>query len=450
MNTFTAQPPTSGPPVRPVKKGPWMSRPIQALKDQYVQAWLYFLLIVSIVVAWWFPLRVLYNRYRFTPVVSEIQRDAESFVALTYAGVSDRTNEVSPAQFDEHLKALRDRGYIPIGLTDVQGLLYHNRPLPRRAVLVTFEQSRKSSYFETRDILRRRRWNAVMFLWTKPISDEEPSSLRWPYVKDMAYSGTWEIGAESDNGFIQVPADAKGRTGNFMTTPMWLTEGQRYETPVEYESRLSGDLAANFNMIFKETGHKPIAYAFPYGDFGQYDSRAVLTRRINLDLVGQRYALGFVSGDMALNTRFSDPRRLNRLLVQPSWSGAELAAMLEHTWPIITGFENVTALGNETAWITDWGRSAFGTNGILLRSTPTTTGAKMWLAGSNLCRDFQMRLRFMPIDGQFGVFLRATPDEESYLYIGLEAGNAWLRQKFQSLEPFTLASARATVRAGEV
>ncbi len=449
MNIFTAVPPAPRPPVRPAKKDHWMSRPIQALKDQYVQAWLYFLLIVSIVVAWWFPIRVLYQRYRYTPIVSQIQRDAESFVALTYTGISDRTNEVSPAQFDEHLKALHDHGYVPIGLTDVQGLLYQGKPLPRRAVLVTFEQARKSSYFETRDILRRRRWKAVMFLWTKPISDEEPSSLRWPYVKDMAYSANWEIGAESDNGFVQVPSDAKGHKGNFMTTPMWIAEGQRYETAAEYERRLSADLKANFDLIVKEIGRKPIAYAFPYGDFGQYDSRAVLTRRLNLDLVGQRYALGFVSGNMALNTRFGDPRRLNRLLVQPSWSGDELVAKLEHTWPIVTGFENVAVLGNETAWITDWGRSAFGTNGILLRSTPTTTGAKMWLAGSNLCRDFQTRLRFMPIEGQFGVFLRATPDEESYLYIGMEAGNAWLRQKFPGLEPFTLASARAAVRPNE-
>ena len=160
MNIFTAVPPAPRPPVRPAKKDHWMSRPIQALKDQYVQAWLYFLLIVSIVVAWWFPIRVLYQRYRYTPIVSQIQRDAESFVALTYTGISDRTNEVSPAQFDEHLKALHDHGYVPIGLTDVQGLLYQGKPLPRRAVLVTFEQARKSSYFETRDILRRRRWKA--------------------------------------------------------------------------------------------------------------------------------------------------------------------------------------------------------------------------------------------------------------------------------------------------
>ncbi|MEI7437967.1 MAG: hypothetical protein WCL16_14270, partial [bacterium] len=109
-----------------------------------------------------------------------------------------------------------------------------------------------------------------------------------------------------------------------------------------------------------------------------------------------------------------------------------------------------TALGSETAWITDWGRSSFGTNGILLRSMPATTGAKMWLAGSNLCRDFQARLRFVPIRGQFGVFLRATPDEESYIYIGLEGGNAWLRQKCPGLEPFALASSRVTVRPKEV
>jgi len=85
--------------------------------------------------------------------------------------------------------------------------------------------------------------------------------------------------------------------------------------------------------IARGVGVQPAAYAFPFGDFGQYQHRAIMTRPINLGLVEQRYRLAFLLGNLALNTREGDPRRLNRLLVRPGWSGLDLVDRLERAWP---------------------------------------------------------------------------------------------------------------------
>jgi len=109
-----------------------------------------------------------------------------------------------------------------------------------------------------------------------------------------------------------------------MTSPIWIASEQRYESLEEFQQRLRSDHEQCLAQIKDNLGVKPLAYAFPYGNFGQFQHRAIVTRPINLSLVSERYRLAFIFGNLALNTRNSDPHRLNRLHVQAGWSGREL------------------------------------------------------------------------------------------------------------------------------
>lgn len=419
-------------------------RTVHPVRVSYTQSWLLFLFLICFLIAWWFPLKLFLQRMSAMRAGDGGARESRAFVTLAYEGVSDLPGEISRQRFREHVQAFRRNGYTPISMSDVRQLLREGRPLPRKAMLLTFDHARKTSFFETRSLLRRLGWKAVMFIWTKPVLDRDPANLRWPYIKEMARSYIWEIGAQGDNGFASIPADSAGRKGNFMTTPMWLAGARRYETLDEFKRRLADDHERCISLIEANTGRKPPAYAYPYGDFGQFDERATLVRRVNLDLVGRYYDLGFISGNKALNTSFSDPRRLNRLLVDSKWSVEELLERLEKSWPAQNGYTNWSAVATASAWIVDWGQAAFSNDLIVLSAPPPVTGAKAWLAGSDLCRDLSARLVFRLHGGQLGVYLRASPDEESYVYFGIDMqGNVWVRQKFVGLEPFTLASAQA-------
>ena len=414
------------------------------------QAWLIFLALVLLVMALWTPVKGLISRRLYQPTSPAGPIDATAFVSIAYEGVSERVNEVSPAQFDAQLKLLRENGYVPIGLQEVRAFYYEGKPLPRKAILTTFEQSRKSSYFDTRQVLRQNRWKAVMFVWTKPIRDEDPSALRWPYIRDMILSKTWEVGGESEDGFRQIPASPQGRRGNFMSTPKWIVPEHRYETPEEFGSRLESDVKSNYEEIMRQTGVKPLAYAFPYGDFGQYDSRALLTRRLNLDLVGKYFDLGFLQGPMALNTAHSDARHLNRLLVDPRWSPEELLARLERSWPVRREFREFSKT-LDTAWVKEWGLCESASNRLELMAGTNTTGGKIWLAGSDLLQNYQTRIVFRLDEGQFACYLRAEPDGESHITVGVDrAGHAWIRQKFTGMDAFTLATANVSVPSNGV
>jgi hypothetical protein len=69
-------------------------------------------------------------------------------------------------------------------------------------------------------MLRKAGWNAVMFLWTKPIIERDSAALLWPYLRSMIRSGT--VGTRRAEP-RRVPADPHKRAaeGNFMTSPLW-------------------------------------------------------------------------------------------------------------------------------------------------------------------------------------------------------------------------------------
>ncbi|MDD5677386.1 MAG: polysaccharide deacetylase family protein [Kiritimatiellae bacterium] len=408
---------------------------IQSRKVKYTTAWMYFGLILCLCIAWWFPVKMMLQHMVYPAVKPETKRNAQVFAALAYSGVSGKTNEVSPARFREHLKALIRHGYVPLTLSDIRQFYTESKPLPAKGVLLTFDHGRKTSYFECHSTISKAGWNAVMFLWLRPIEQNDEFVLRWPYLENMVRSKTWEIGAQSYDGFARIAATADGRLGNFMTTAQWLTGEQRFESIDEFQARLAADHQRCIDGIKAGVGVTPIAYAYPYGDFGQYQSRALVTRSVNAALVRKYYGLGFTAGNFAINTRYSDSQRLNRLNVSPEWTGEELVKFLDRAWPD----SKPAMLSEETrkpsAWILDWGRITPTNGGMVLSTTPEATGAKMWLAGSDLSQDVSMRVKFHLQQGQMGMYLHATPDEDSFVYVGIDArGDVWLREKEKDRE----------------
>lgn len=425
------------------REPPVVPERVAVLKANYKQAWFFFLIGVCLVFAWGGVIRYALIRAFAFGDKEDIPRTSSTFVAIAYEGISESEKEVTPQRFLDQVNTLEAAGYNAITLEDIRSFYEDGTLLPEKAILLTFDHSRKSSYFDARKVLQRLGWRAVMFIWTKPILDEDPSALRWPYVRAMIGSGAWEAGAQSHLGFERIQADSEGRLQNFLTSPKWLSAENRFESPQEFKARLQQDHQFVYDLITDETKKQPIAFAFPYGDFGQYDERALLTRRLNMDLVEEYYDLAFILGNAALNTRYTNPLRLNRLLVDPEWDGEELLSRLEASWPKSLGTDSGRLLSEKKLWQHDWGEFDLVDDKAVLQASDDNTGAKTWINGTDLYQDFSARVVLNIERGQAGVFLRASKDGESHLYLGLgDQGEVWLRQKTPGLESFTLGTSR--------
>ncbi len=428
------------------------ARPTPVRHDSNFRSWMYFLAGTFLLIALWVPVRAVYQRARYRPAVSGV-RDAETFIVLAYGGVSAGqirgSEEVSRRQFEEHIRMLRQRGFNPIGLDDVRTFYQEGKLLPRKSVMVTLEQSRRNSYLESRDILRANRWKAVMFVRADTMRNQDPDVLRWPILRDMALSGLWDVGAESFDGFQRIPSGPDGETANYFASPRWIEAENRLETVDEYQVRIRDDHLRMVDAFRSGVGSPPMAFAFPYGDYGQYDPRAVATRVLNLAEVERHYGIGFTLGPFLLNTRHSDPRVLNRLQVDPRWSLEQFIEVIESSqtfepWSL----NDPLALSR---WRTIWGHVETGPDGALgvrairpdeaSEGRKPTTGAQSWLVGSDLFEDFTVRLRFRLLAGQFAVRLRARPGGDAGIRLLMDAeGNCRVNQKLYGVEEFLLAS----------
>jgi len=433
-------------------------RPVTVAKDRNMRAWLVFIGLLCFVIALWTPLRALYYKHGYTEAEVEVKRDAETFVALAYYGVNDTvqpgSQDISTAMFAEQLRLLKKHGYVPIGLDDVRAFYKTGKLLPRKAVLMTFEQSRKSSYFEVRELLHMYKWKAVMGVVTAPIHDKDAQALLWPYLRDMLTMGSWDLAAQSEKGFSLIETNPSGGTGSFFAMPQWLAEENRFERPEEFNARIAADHEHVIREFQREAGVKPVAFFFPYGDYGQYEEHANVVRVTNLHQVGAHYDLGFVLGQLALNSRSSDPRRLNRLLVNPQWSPEMFITKLDMFWPLDMVREARNNRFEASRWIGEWGDVFVRDNELMLHAIPpvnpvmtlrqdpstATTGAKAWLAGSDTFEDGCLSIRFQHKRGRFGVYMRSTP-VGGHIYFSIDdMGRISVRQKLPDIDELILAT----------
>ena len=450
-------PPKESAGVRDSKKAEW-GRPVAVAKDRHFKAWCIFLGLVCFCIAVWRPIRAFYYQYGYTQNAAVVERDSDNFIAIAYYGVSEGaqggSQDVSAENFTAQLKLMQERGYTPISLAEVRAFYKEGKKLPHKAILTTFEQTRKSSYFDIRNVLYANKWKAVMAVNTAPIHTHDAQALLWPYLRDMLSMGYWELAAQSEQGYTPIQTSPDGHMGSFFAKPQWLTDKDRYELPAEFEARVSADHRKVLAEFDKEGKTKPIAFFFPYGDYGQYDEKARVVRITNLQQVGANYDLGFSLGPLALNTRNSNPKSLNRLLVDPAWTPEEFIDKLDTFWPS----ELSHTLSGERVgaghWISEWGEMLVNGSNFTLRAVApvdpvvtlaqqpysATTGAKAWLAGSDTFEDGYLSLRFNLNTGRFGVYLRSVAFD-SHIYFSLDdSGKVSVRQRQPGVDEVILAS----------
>ncbi len=79
--------------------------------------------------------------------------------------------------FEKQMKYLHDEGYKTLSLKDVVDFYYNNKPLPEKAVLLTFDDMYKSVLLNAYPILKRYGFHAVGFVVEDWIFSDKQSNL---------------------------------------------------------------------------------------------------------------------------------------------------------------------------------------------------------------------------------------------------------------------------------
>jgi hypothetical protein len=179
-------------------------------------------------------------------------------------GEADDADSITEADFAKQLTLIKHAGYQTISLSTFDKFVHGgNADLPPRPLLLTFDDGRASSWTGGDEVLRDLGYTAVLFLDTGRVSRCEPGYLTWEQLKKIDVK-RWTP---------QLHAGANGhsyiKTGSDETGPFYA-----YEKPGEsfkgWQKRTQADIdQGERSMAEHVDAYKPLAFALPYGSYGQ-------------------------------------------------------------------------------------------------------------------------------------------------------------------------------------
>ena len=230
---------------------------------------------------------------------------------------------VSRPNFAKQMALLRAGGYETITLEQFRRFIAGDDvDLPPRPMLLTFDDSLAGSLDGADAVLRELGWTAVMFVDVGAIETGAPGHASWDQLRAAQRSGRWEMELHAGRGHHNIVYDANGTTGPFYA---YRSEGR--ESLGAWWQRVRSDLEWGEGRLAAEIpGYRRLAFAPPYGNFGQV---ATNDRRIPRRLgswLRARFGLVFVQ-EPARYARAGDPAA-PRLQITRKMPGGDIHAWL--------------------------------------------------------------------------------------------------------------------------
>ena len=220
-----------------------------------------------------------------TPVVAAVPAPPSDYIVINYHDITpdgqftppfDRMGTSMP-KLRSHFEWLRDNGYHVVSMQDVIDASKGRKPLPDKAVMLTFDDGFESFYTRAWPLLKEFHYPSVLAIigaWidgkSKPDVPGIKPLMTWAQVKEVDKSGTVEIASHTYGLHNAIESNPWGGIEAAVTTRHWEGKTHSYETTAEYEKRLRDGIKHSSDFLFERLGHRPRVMVWPYGEFNAY------------------------------------------------------------------------------------------------------------------------------------------------------------------------------------
>jgi peptidoglycan/xylan/chitin deacetylase (PgdA/CDA1 family) len=214
---------------------------------------------------------------------------AQDFVAISYHDLVDDPGDLAYdgatlASLVQQLDWLKANGYRAVSADDVLAAHSGRRPLPDKAVLLTFDDGYLGFYEDVYPLLKAFGYPAVLAVvssWLdvpaggtvqygdRPVPRER--FITWEMAREMAASGLVEIASHSHDLHHGVVANAQGNALPAAVARRF-DAAHGVESERAYAARIRADLARSVERIAARTGKRPRVMVWP---FGRYNATTV-------------------------------------------------------------------------------------------------------------------------------------------------------------------------------
>lgn len=258
-------------------------------------------------------------------------KNPNEFTILSYHEISEKSETldssyaVTPVNFEAQIQWFIKNGYHFVNIDAVLKYRKNGKPLPDKAVLMTFDDGYASVYNNAFPIIKKYKIPVVIALVGSWLESKEKVDfdghiiarekfLSQSQLKEMVHSGFIEIASHTHSLHKGIAGNPQGNMQPAVRTRQWLAQSQKYEDETSYQKRVYNDLLKNNTFLEKYTGQKPRIIVWPYGHYN------IEVRKI-AEKLGMPIGLTLDDGS---NTRTTPLWGLRRILVEQKMTLKEL------------------------------------------------------------------------------------------------------------------------------
>jgi peptidoglycan/xylan/chitin deacetylase (PgdA/CDA1 family) len=234
---------------------------------------------------------------------------------------------VAPKAFARQMVLLDHAGYETITLGEFVRFSRREKvSLPPRPLLLTFDGGRADSWIGNDAILAELGFNAVVFVAVGRVDAEDQAEyLTWRELGALQRSGRWEVQLQAGTGDHRIQyGPAPDDVGPFYA---YRGSDERIDG---WRERVFSDISWGEEQISTRLpGYRPLAFAPPYGNYGQAGTNDRRIPRALLARLMDSFAVVFTQD----RTGFASPRAgkaapYGRIEITPDVSETELHSLL--------------------------------------------------------------------------------------------------------------------------
>ena len=216
--------------------------------------------------------------------------DVDTFQVLCYHDVRDDVQDdydpdemaVSTKRLIAHFAWLKGHGYHPVSIDDILNARDGKKKLPKKAVLITFDDGLKSIYTRVFPILKLFQYPAVVALMGAWLEGGEELVVKYgprdlgygdfltiEQIRELNASGLIEFASHSYNLHHGVLANPQGNNLPAPATRIYDPVSGTYEDDATYEKRIREDLEKSIALMKSYLGKAPRVMVWPFGKYNR-------------------------------------------------------------------------------------------------------------------------------------------------------------------------------------
>jgi len=186
------------------------------------------------------------------------------YVVLSLPLIDDNeTWTISAGTFEKHMRWLTEHGYHSVSLDDVARWKAGLQELPRKPVVITFDDGDRSVHEYAWPVLQKYGLRATMFVVTEKVGQKWKGidNLSWAELREMHDSGIFDIESHTHDMHFKVESGRR-------LSPVFLAAAEgwhQFEHHSTWDAAVREDLATSRGLIRRHIGVESRFLAWPYG-----------------------------------------------------------------------------------------------------------------------------------------------------------------------------------------